>query len=287
MDKVNITKSIVSITSPGTHLTPGDNVSARQLSRQCNEFAADLKRRHPTKFGFWASLPLPDVDGSLVELAYALDHLDADGVAVMTNAHGVYLGDAVLEPVFEELNRRNATVFIHPTSPCIGGHGEVQRAAPLTTYPNPMFEFFFDTARAVINMFLSETVKNNSQVTFIVSHAGGALPPMIERFTNFATSILQLPVQINSDTVKAAFENQFYFDLAGFVFPDQVYGLLRYVNASRIVYGSDYPYTPASGAQQLAQVMNEEMVKVFPDEGDREGIYIKNAEGLLENERNS
>src|SRR5689334_2452781 len=107
MRQANITKSILSITSPGTHLVPGDDALARNITRRCNEFAADLKRRHPDKFGFWASLPLPDVEGSLAEIEYALDTLNADGVAVLTNAHGVYLGDKILDPIFEALNYRN------------------------------------------------------------------------------------------------------------------------------------------------------------------------------------
>ncbi|KAJ0418420.1 hypothetical protein BJY00DRAFT_314983 [Aspergillus carlsbadensis] len=151
MAQANITKSILSITSPGTHLIPGNNTHARQLSRQCNEFAADLKRRRPEEFGFWAALPLPDVEGSLAELAYALDHLDADGVAVFTNAHGVHLGDEPLSPLFRELDCRNVTVFVHPTSPCIrSAHpgGQPQPASPLAdSYPAPMFEYLFESAR--------------------------------------------------------------------------------------------------------------------------------------------
>ncbi|BCS23923.1 amidohydrolase family protein [Aspergillus puulaauensis] len=279
MAQANITKSILSISSPGTYLVPGDDHQARFLSRECNKFAADLKRRHPDRFGFWAALPLPDVEGSLLELAYALDHLNADGVAVFTNSRGTYLGDESLDPVFQELNRRNATVFVHPTSPCMPD-GQ-SPAAPLTRYPNPMFEFFFDSARAVINLFLSETTANFTDITYIISHAGGALPPTIERFTSFASSILGLPFEINSDVVKEAFARQFYFDLAGFAFPDQVYGLLRYVDASRIVYGSDYPYTPASGVLSIANTINENIGEAFPRRKDRQAIFTGNAQRIL------
>ncbi|KAL3491715.1 hypothetical protein BJX62DRAFT_251097 [Aspergillus germanicus] len=285
MAEANITKSILSITSPGTHLTPGNNTHARRLTRKCNEFAADLKRRRPEEFGFWAALPLPDVEGSLAELAYAIDYLDANGVAVFTNAHGVYLGDELLEPLFEELDRRNVTVFVHPTSPCIrGAHGhDLQPASPLAEfYPNPMFEYFFESARAVTNLFLSGTVDTFPNITYIISHAGGALPPTIERFTQFASSILGLPLEINSDSVKAAFARSFYFDLAGFVFPDQIYGLLRYVGARSIVYGSDYPYTPAPGVLAIAETINEYIDEAFPDPRDVQGIFAGNARRILD-----
>ncbi len=280
MASANISKSIVSISSPGTHLVPGNDALAVNLTRECNEFAADLKRRNPDKFGFWASLPLPDIQGSLTELAYALDVLNADGIAVLTNVHGVYLGDATLAPIFAELSRRNATVFMHPTSPCIGNGVQTQAAAPLAKYPNPMFEFFFDTTRAIINLFLSGTVDKTPGVTYIVPHAGGALPPVIERFTYFATALLG--INISSDTVKKAFNRQFYFDLAGFVFPDQIYGLLRDVNASRILYGSDYPYTPGVGVIQLAQLLNQDIGTAIPSQADQIAVYRGNAEALLQ-----
>ncbi|KAI8679143.1 Amidohydro-rel domain-containing protein [Fusarium keratoplasticum] len=281
MRKANITKSVVSITSPGTHLVPGDDALARNITRRCNEFAADLKRRHPDKFGFWASLPLPDVEGSLAEINYALDTLGADGVALLTNGHGVYLGNAALDPIFEALNQRNATIFIHPTSPCTRYGNTTQPVAPLAQYPNPMFEFFFDTARAVVNMFVSGTIDKSPNVTIILSHAGGAVTPLVARFTQFATSILGLPVQISTESVKKAFQTQFFFDLAGFVFPDQIQGLLPYVDASRILYGSDYPYTPEAGVLGLAEVMNQELPRVFKGYRSQKAIYKGNAMNIL------
>ncbi|KAJ0108786.1 hypothetical protein J7T55_011277 [Diaporthe amygdali] len=282
MEKAGIAKSILSISSPGTHLIPDDDDLARRVTRECNEFSAELKRQHPDKFGFWASLPLPDVKGSLEELAYAFDVLNADGVAVKTNMHGVYMGDRVLDPVFEELNHRRATVFIHPTSPCIGDGHTAHAASPLSHYPNPMFEFFFDTARAVINMFMTGFVDRFPKITVIICHAGGALPPLIERMANVATAVLGHPIEFNTEAVKHIFERQFYFDLAGYVFPDQIHGILRYVNASRLLYGTDYPFTPGSGALGMSRIMDTELSRVFPDEDDCNAILAENAGRLLE-----
>ena len=89
MQELNITKSIISITTPGTHFLEHDHEFGRRVTRQCNEFAADLKKRRPKQFGYWASLPLPDIEGSLAEIAYVFDTLNADGVTVLTNHHGV------------------------------------------------------------------------------------------------------------------------------------------------------------------------------------------------------
>lgn len=284
MSKANISKSILSITSPGTYLVPGDVDLARDLTRKCNEFAADVKRRNPDKFGFWASLPLPDVEGALAEMDYALDVLNADGFVVLTNAHGVYLGDSSLDPIFQELNRRKAKLFIHPTSPCLGhDHGQLKLANPLPQYPAPMLEFFFDTARALGNMFISGLIANSPDITIMVSHAGGALTPLIARFSKFATTILgNANSRVNKESVIKALRTQFYFDMAGFVFPEQIHGLLPYVDASRITYGSDYPLTPEVAALELVQIMDEHIPNVFNKMEDRDCIYKGNARKILQ-----
>ena len=154
-EQCNVKKSMLSITSPGTHLVPGKDEEARKLSRYCNEYAAEMKKRKPDEFGFFASLPLPDVKGTLEEIAYAGDQLNCDGYTLMTNHHGFYPGDPAFDPIFDELNRRKAIVFIHPTTTCVK---DVGPAIPLKQYPRPIFEFFFDSARAYINLFLSGTV---------------------------------------------------------------------------------------------------------------------------------
>lgn len=287
MRKANISKSILSITSPGTNLDPNDPEQGRQLSRACNEYAAELKRQYPDKFSFWASLPLPDLQGSLEELNYALDVLDADGVAVMTNAHGTYLGDSKLDELYRVLDERKVRVFMHPTSPCIKEDGAAPRsAAPLSQYPNPTFEFFFDTARAVINLFYSGVVQRSPGITFMVCHAGGALPPMIDRFTTFS-SILPSTIQVGKDEVIKAFNTQFYFDLAGIVFPDQIKGLLSYVDARRITYGSDYPFTPADVAIGLVKTAEVYVPQNFPDANDQDLVWKGNGLRLLGGEEES
>lgn len=284
MQELNISKSIISISSPGTYLTRSDDATAqadaRKLTRQCNDYAAELSSQHPSSIGFWASLPLPDVRGALKEIQYIFDTLRADGVTLETNHHGIYLGDPSLGSVFDELNRRHAKVFIHPTTPCIRSSNGSTSAAPLSQFPSPMFEFMFDTARAVMNLFLSGTVARCPNITFIIPHAGATIPPIIERFTSFA-SIVGGDMNLTSQVVKDAFTTQFYFDLAGFPFPDQIWGLLRHVGVEKLLYGSDYPFTPDSVVKRLAGIMTVEMEKIW-SEDERRAVRFGNARRLLE-----
>ncbi|RVX76021.1 hypothetical protein B0A52_00378 [Exophiala mesophila] len=280
---VGITKSILSITSPGTNLVPSDRKLAAKLSRECNEYGAELKRQQPNDFGYWAALPLPFIEESLAEIAYVSENLNPDGFGLLSNFHGVYLGDSALDPIFEELNRRKAKVFIHPTGPCLAAtcNSPPIRASPLRQFPDPMFEYLLDTTRCAINLFLSGTVSRYSNITYVLSHGGGALPPLIQRFTTFSGAILKLNNGIDAASVKKTLQERFFFDLAGFPFPDQIHGLLRYVDSSRILYGSDFPFTPASGAQFLAKMLEKEGPTVFSKEGELEAIESGNAIRLL------
>jgi predicted TIM-barrel fold metal-dependent hydrolase len=288
MRENSITKSIVSISSPGVHLVPGDDAASRTLARRCNEFASELSQRRPEQFAFWASLPLPNVPDSLAEITYAFDTLHAYGVAIETNHGGIYLGDAVFDSVFDELNRRAATVFIHPTTPCMN-HSPLQdgdshhhtAVSFLPQFPSPLMEFLFDTARAVLNLFASGTIQRCPNITFVIPHAGGTLPLLIQRFSAFATTLLRSDFDLSRDVIKETFKRQFYFDLAGFVFPDQIHAILRLVGPERLLYGSDYPFTPAPAVAKLIGAMSGGLLDIYPDESVRRAIYSRNAERLL------
>jgi 6-methylsalicylate decarboxylase len=277
MDSLNISKSILSITSPGTHLVTGNDELGRQVSRECNVHAADMKKRKPDRFGFFASTPLPDVQGTLAEIKYAFDELNADGVTLKTNHHGTYLGHKDFDPVFDELNRRKAIIFIHPTTPCMANG---QLAIPLPNYPRPMFEFFFETARCAINLFMSGTVDRYPNITYILSHCGGALPPMIRRFSS-AAPILGLGDLVSMDSVKERFSQQFYFDTAGWAFPEQIKGLLEYTTVDRILYGSDFPFTNLKSVTALSEDHDKYLPEVFSKKEDQEALCYKNATRLL------
>jgi 6-methylsalicylate decarboxylase len=281
MQKCNITKCVLTISSPGVHLAPNNDTLARNLARSCNEFAADLKKRRPDQFGFFAVLPAPDVEGCLAEIPYAFEELHCDGVKFLTNTHGVYLGDKKLDPVFEELNRRHATVFMHPTTPCMPGTHEA--AVPVTLFPRSTYEFFFDTCRAVINLFASGTVSRCPNITFIVPHMGGAFPPLINRFSRVGP-LLGLPgidPKLSPEFVKERLNTQFYFDTAGWPFTEQIKGLLEYVSVDRMLYGSDFPWTPLAPVISLSEDNDKYLSQIFPDKGDQEKLNKKNAMRLL------
>ena len=278
MDKINISKSILSITSPGTYLKINDDELANLVTKTTNDEMAEICRQHPDRFGFFAALPLPDVEGSLKEIDRALDTLGALGFAIMTNAQGHYPGDPELDKVFAKLNERKAIVFVHPTGCCTRGHADVPK--PLEKYPSPMMEYFFDTTRAVVNLILSGTVAKYQDLTFLVAHCGATIPPLVERFATFSSSGLLRTEGISSTQLKGLFQNRFYFDLAGFPFPDLIRGYLTMGDASRLLYGSDYPYTPEKTALMLSERMDDGLKEHFDEEAIK-NIYSGNARKLL------
>ncbi len=237
MDTCGIATSVLSISSPGTHF--GDDTAARRLSRAVNEHGATLRADHPDRFGHFASLPLPDVEGAIREAVHALDELGSDGVTVETNAGGRYPGHPDLAPLWSELDRRGAVVFVHPTSP--------PSAASLTSgRPRPMLEFLFDTARAFTDLALTGTLVRFPGIRWIATHGGGALPLLADRIELFRTAFGDpagppVPEQLSG----------LWFDTAGTPFPHQVPTVARAFGTDRLVYGSDYCWTPAPavGAQ--------------------------------------
>ncbi|KAF1918893.1 hypothetical protein BDU57DRAFT_511673 [Ampelomyces quisqualis] len=288
MSTANISKSILSISSPGTNLVPSNAHLARTLTRACNAYGANLKASQPSALGIWASLPLPDVGGALAEIDVAWAE-GADGFALLTNYHGRYLGDAAFDAVFARLDALRATVFLHPTAPCIhvSGAPPVQASPFGTQYPIPTFEFFFDTARAVVNLFSSGTVDRCPNVRFVVPHAGGALPPLMTRFIRFS-SVVPGGNVLDPATVRKQLDTQFYFDLAGFVFDGDQGGsgqLKAFVEGfelshERLMYGSDFPFTQTRFVKDFADRMKIGMEALFNEE-ERRAVYQGNAEKLL------
>jgi 6-methylsalicylate decarboxylase len=155
--------------SPGVYWG-GDTGFAVKLARETNEFIADVARDDPEHFGGFATMPLPDVDASLREVEYALDTLGMDGVVLYSSAGDRYLGDRSYDPFFEELERRKAIVFIHPTTIPPGAD------ATGLTIPFGVAEFTFDTTRAITNMLYNGTLERYPSIRYIVSHAGGTIP---------------------------------------------------------------------------------------------------------------
>ncbi len=176
MDKNGISASILSISAPGVYFKDKDPSLelARNLSRQTNEICAKLISDHPKRFGAFATLPLPDINAALEELRYAYERLKLDGVVLLSNYDGYYLGDSRFDKLFMELNRRKAVVFIHPATP--PGIEESHLGLP-----ESMVDVCFDTTRTAFSLVVNGITKKCPDVRFILAHAGGAVPYMAAR----------------------------------------------------------------------------------------------------------
>lgn len=294
LDRTEIQTALLSLSTPG--LCFGNAARERAVARALNEFAAESVTRWPKRFGFFTTLPLPDVEAALAEMSYALDTLHADGIGLLSNYAGIYLGDARFDPIFAELDRRAAAVFIHPTI-FTGSEIPVARNAgsPVPTLPGFMLEFVFDTTRAVANLVLSGTLKKYPHVRIILSHAGGTVPFVAEKmvsgalYTAFASRISTGQVTLPREQIEAirqAFAEDIlgqlrslYYDTALSANIHAFSSLRQLVPASHILLGTDYPFAPEieSGStaarlatlpglseQELRDIEGENALKLFP-----------------------
>ncbi|HKN11406.1 MAG TPA: amidohydrolase family protein [Pseudomonadota bacterium] len=234
MEKAGIATALVSMTSPGVWFDDGDD-PARARARVCNEFGAEMIKDHPGRFGMFAAIPLPDMDGSLREIEYALDTLKLDGIGLLTSYDGKLLGDAAFKTVFDELNRRKARVFVHPTMSCCGN-----------VFPEvngPTIEFPTDTARTITSLALTGTMARCPDVTFIFSHGGGTLPSIIQRIAGAAARlkpeerVKRLPQGLDYELKRQ------YYDLASIgSAPAGMAAVLKLWPITQLTYGSDVPF---------------------------------------------
>lgn len=235
MDKDGIATAVSSISVPGVWFDDVD--LGRRLARDWNEYAASLMHKFPGRFGLFATIPLPDTEGSLTEIAYALDVLKADGIALFTSYGSKYPGDPSFLPVFEELNRRKAVVYFHPTTPaCCRG---------LTPgVPPPLIEYPTDTTRAIMHILLSGLAVRVPDIRFVFSHAGGTMTAAVGRFAslipNTESLAQRLPHGLEYELAK------FYYDTANSAAPITMDALMTLVPVSHILLGTDSPFVPVS-----------------------------------------
>jgi len=233
MDRQGIATAIVSISEPGVYF--GNVALARDLARQINEFSARLVADHPQRFGAFAVLPLPDVEAALRELAYALDTLKLDGIGLLTNYLGTYLGDTAVDALFAELNRRQVVAFIHPSTP-------PSTDQPTFGLPPSLYEFTFDTTRMVVNLLYSGTLDRYPNLRLILSHAGGTVPYLAKRLTFGPTIGSYLKARAPQNLIASL--RQLYYDVAMSASPYALPSLQALVDPSHILFGSDYPFMP-------------------------------------------
>jgi predicted TIM-barrel fold metal-dependent hydrolase len=262
MEEFGIQTAVVSITPRILDANPG---KIRSAVRACNEFMAGLVRDHPNRFGGFAALPLPDVDASLEEIAYALDTLKLDGIGMFSNQGGRYLGDPIMDEVFAELGRREAVVFVHPA------HCEAPEHTHLEA-PDGIVEYIFDTTRAIVNLLYQGTLERYPGVRMIFSHGGGAAPYLLTRITGLDAN----PKSGVKDA--AAAMRKFYYDTTSATMPGTLDCLRRMADPSHIVWGTDMPFL--QGARLRQEVRHWEEYDGF-DAAAKAAIERENALRLL------
>ena len=259
MDANGIGEGIVSVSS-GPAIP-----DAATLLRKCNDSAAELRVKYPGRFGSFASLPLPDINASLKEIAYSLDELKADGFIIFTSYGGKYLGDELFAPVFEELDRRKAIAFIHPNEP--------PYAIPPIA-PASVLEFPFETTRTATSLIISGATTRYRNLRFILSHAGGTLPYL---FPRVALSLKMMPgVAERVGDPRAAFRS-FYYDTALSADVATLSALAKVADPDHVLFGTDFPMAPGYAIETFGAELDRLSVEGL----SQAGIFRDNAVRLL------
>ena len=231
MDKDGIAVSVLSIATPSVWL--GNAAASRRLARECNDYAAKMQTDYKGRFGHFATLPLPDVDGSLREIEYLYGTLGADGIALTTNYDDKYPGEDAFAPVFDELNRRNAVVYFHPTAASFAFNR-------VKNIPPPTIEFPFDTTRTITSLLFSGTFSRCPNIRWIFSHGGGALGMVANRLAGLAKNRPELAARVPNG-VKAEL-GKLYLDVVGVTTPGALAAMLDIVPMSQLLFGTDFPF---------------------------------------------
>ena len=265
MDRYGIDASVLSITAPGPHL--GDRAQAIDLARAANESLAAIVSADPAHFAALAVLPLPDVDAAIGELEYALDRLGLDGAILFSNTAGVYLGDPAWEPLYAELDRRGAYAFVHPTEP--------DYVLPLgRQHPMWLYEFPFDTTRAIANLIFSGTLERYPSIRFQFAHLGGAVPFLATRLASLADREPERTQAAPSGV--AEYLARHYYDTGLSQSVAAIEATRAVAPLTHIVFGTDWPYAalPEDGADPAPQLS-----WLTPEE--REALDWRNAAALV------
>lgn len=267
LDEAGIDVAVPSISTPGVHF--GDDAAARTLAREVNEYLAGVKHDRPDRFGAFATLPLPDIDGTLDQITYALDVLALDGVSIFTNADGTYLGDSRFDPIFAELQRRSALVFVHPAA-------SPDPIAHTLGVPDSLLDYPVDTSRAIAKLHYSNTFARTPDIKYVFVHAGGTIPFLASRF-----AIVDEMDVIPGAQERGAFADalpRLYWDTAS-AFSDPVLHMLRSVaGLGNVMFGTDYPYPrDAISIGGLRQLQNTGEL----DDGERQAVLGGSAARLI------
>jgi predicted TIM-barrel fold metal-dependent hydrolase len=265
MDQNGVATAITSMATPALWI--GNNEEARRNARECNEYGAQLGRDFPGRFGMWGALPLPDVDGSLKEIEHVLDVLKLDGVGVLTSYDGgKLLGHKQYAPVMDELNRRKAVIFVHPTVSCCG-HPDPMVAGPPIELP-------VDTTRTIVSLIYSGTIVRCPNLRFIFSHGGGTTLMLYSRLGSNRIATPEDKARIIPNGFIGELR-KFYYDIASVpVNPAAMAAIFTALPKDRILFGSDIPFWKIEPIATAANQFN-----ITP--GELRGIQRENALTLL------
>ena len=264
MDKNGIAKSVISLVQPAVWF--GEVELGRKLARESNEYAVQLARDHPGRFGSFAQIPLPDAEGSLKEIEYALDTLKADGIGLMTSYQDKYLGDASFAPVYEELNRRKAVVYTHPLTPdCCRN--------VVKGLPPGVIEYATDTTRTIASLVFSGTAARYPDIRWIFSHSGGTMPFLLSRFEREEATMKEREKRLPKGFMYEL--KKFYYDTAQGNHAGALAALTRIAAPSHILFGTDFPFRPGTEevhglaafhfkAKDLRAIERENALKLMP-----------------------
>ena len=244
LDKNGVRMAVLSLAStPGLWFDQGPAAAAKTV-RVCQDFAAEMRRDHPTRFGVFAPLSMLNVDVTLKEIEYAYDTLKTDGINLQSNYGDKWLGDAMYQPVLAELNRRKAVVYVHPlVAACCG-------RLSIPTFP-AVIEVPHDTTRTVTSLLLSGSFARFRDIKWIFSHAGGTIPLMAGRINAFYGARPNLK-EFAPDGIFGELA-RLHYDTANATSAPTVAALLKMAPASQVTYGSDYPYFPLDQIKELRQ----------------------------------
>ncbi len=243
MDKIKVAVGIASIPAGFYFESPA---FARDLARQSNEYLASLCRDHPSRFGAFATLPLPDVEGALREAEYALDTLKLDGVVMVSNVAGHYAGAPESDGLFAELNRRSTIVYIHPGDP-------PDKGIPASIlFP---IDMALETVRAAMSLLYNGVFKRYPKVRFIFSHCGGITPYLAHRMVRGRTWVKgeggpdpgmleEAPNGAGAAGAIGLLQDQYYDSMSANA-ANGLRTLQAFVDTSHILFGSDHAALPA------------------------------------------
>jgi predicted TIM-barrel fold metal-dependent hydrolase len=265
MDDAGVATAITSITTPGVWL--GDDRQGRRVARECNDYAARMAGDHAGRFGLFAALPLPDIDGTLREIEYGLDVLKGDGVALFTSYRDTWLGDPGFDPVMDVLNRRSALVFVHPDAPLCC------RNLSRGLFNSAVIEYSTDTTRAIASLLFNGTSSRFPRIRWIFSHGGGTVPFIVERLTRLAQTDRKLADAVPNGVLAEL--QRFHYDLAQASSPSALAALTRLFPLSQLLWGTDFPFRRGEeyvrqhldfgfGASDLRKIGRDNALQLLP-----------------------